>query len=771
MNAQLQSIWAKSPQKNKATGETLAAHTANVISRLHDFSKIYPDLHIITGQPEIWQFAFWSCVFHDFGKVATGFQKQLRQQGAVWGQRHEVLSLAFVQWAIPGINDEWLSWINAGIVTHHKNFDQIKSNYPFLGSADPESIELLVKDVPIWVPSKLAEWLASDVPKWQNRWHFAGQILTPEFDCKQDFFESAVERIRRGLLLVAKLRRKMENADPCSVERLSGIALRGIVTLSDHTGSAHIRPKQIDSVEPASFCAVLIPNGSSYPHQIQCASAKGHTILKAPTGSGKTEASLLWLNSEKYYSGNTGRMLYVLPYQASLNAMYLRLSRLFQGNITLQHSRALQSLFKMLLDKGYSPNEAAKVAKQERALARLYHFGVRVLTPYQLLRAAFQLKGFEALLTDCTDAHIIFDEIHAYEPQRLGMLLGLIEFLAKNWRVHFFVMSATLPGLLQKHINKILPDLNEVIAGEEIFKKFIRHKLHTIPETIDSLEIIEKIVDAARQGMAVLVVCNTVKKATEVFHRVKAAQTEAAVSMGLLHGRFNSRDRLRKERELSEVMGTNKRDRNSKSGMILIATQVVEVSLDIDFDILFTELAPLESLVQRFGRINRGRKQTTCPVHVLTEPRDGQFIYEDQIIERVLALLPELDGQLIDESMISNWLDRIYEGKLGEDLEKQMIASKDEFLAVCINQLIALDSNDDLVEKFEAMFDGTEVLPVQFLEEYERLNKQDALLAGDMFVPISYHQLRKLKREGKIEKRDYINIANAAYSSDFGLEL
>ena len=121
---------------------------------------------------------------------------------------------------------------------------------------------------------------------------------------------------------------------------------------------------------------------------------------------------------------------------------------------------------------------------------------------------------------------------------------------------------------------------------------------------------IQSILDASGEG-SVLVCCNTVRRAQRVYEKLKESHPELQVE--LLHGRFNSVDRLEKEKRLLDQMST--KCRPNARGNVLVATQVVEVSLDVDFDTIFTEPAPLDALLQRFGRINRGLRYELRDVH------------------------------------------------------------------------------------------------------------------------------------------------------------
>jgi CRISPR-associated endonuclease/helicase Cas3 len=122
----LNDIWAKSAEKG--TGgqpESLAQHTWAVLERLTDLIRLRPDLPQTLGVPRLWQILFWAAFLHDFGKAAGGFQILLRG-GERWPHRHEVLSLAFLDWIANGLTPDEQSWVAAAIVSHHKDAAEIR---------------------------------------------------------------------------------------------------------------------------------------------------------------------------------------------------------------------------------------------------------------------------------------------------------------------------------------------------------------------------------------------------------------------------------------------------------------------------------------------------------------------------------------------------------------------------------------------------------------------------------------------------------------------
>lgn len=744
-------IRAKSGRADGSKGEGLLGHTAAVVARLADFHRCFPALAEQVETPRLWHWAFWACVLHDFGKAARGFQAQLQVGAKPWGQRHEVLSLAFTEWALPDDLDGDRPWVAAGIASHHRDIAQVTKLYS--GADDPEDDDVvrLVADVDDPIVDALATWLANDPRAWANRFAFPGVEVhpCPPANPIADFRSHAVRRIHQALKRYRQLTRSLEGRRASSRENLAAIALRGLVILADHTASGHVRPAQaaITGVEAAVQALGLGPLDSLYRHQQNAAGCSGHSLLVAPTGSGKTEAAILWTARQKEAEPSRGRFFYVLPYQASLNAMHARLAKHFPNAVALQHSRALQALYRSLMEtKEYTPEKAEAVARRQQSLARLHHHPLRVLTPYQLLRGAFRLKGYEALLTDAASGMFVFDEVHAYEAKRLGMILGMIDYLRRQMGGVFLVMSATFPTVLRQALREALEDVSDITAGD-LYRQFARHTLRIVDGEMSDPQVLERIAEHAQSGESVLVVCNTVAGASAA--RAALSERLSGSTVELLHSRFNARDRFRKEQKLLTRMGTRQRSRGSDP-VVLVATQVVEVSLDIDFDVLFTEPAPLESVIQRFGRVNRGRRCPSRDVYVLSGPLDGQRVYEAEYVTSAFRILSRHRDEIMDEAQVGPWLDEVYEGPGGTAWLRTVAHARDEFAEACLASLRAFQSNPELSEMFDRMFDGTEALPSCLLDEYQRLIQDDPLKASELLVPMAWWQVGQLRRQSKV---------------------
>jgi CRISPR-associated endonuclease/helicase Cas3 len=271
----------------------------------------------------------------------------------------------------------------------------------------------------------------------------------------------------------------------------------------------------------------------------------------------------------------------------------------------------------------------------------------------------------------------------------------------------------------------------------------------------------------------VLVCCNTVKRAQEAWQGI-TQRLQGGSKVVLLHSRLIGRDRLEREQVVREACDVTSKQRKA---VVLVATQVVEVSLNIDLDTIYTDPAPLEALIQRFGRINRRRQKDarSTPVHVFRQPDDGQHIYAPALVQATLRILNEQNGAEIDESQVNTWLDRIYQGEVAAEWKRLYTGAATDFQPI-IDSLVAFNADESLEEQFYAAFDSVEVLPACFQAEYEQYMHEDRFLeAAQLFVSISNRQFAQLRRSRNIRPgpapNDRINVALARYHSELGLIL
>ena len=770
----LNDVWAKSAELGEGgQPETLAQHTWYVLSRLAEFIQLRPNLPMQLDVPRLWHILFWSAFLHDFGKAAAGFQTQLRPDGKRWGHRHEVFSLAFVDWLIDDLSPEEQQWLVASIVSHHRDFEEIQRIYPTPDWDDNDPLKPQLTSLSEETLDGLWHWLSECGAPWRDELGLADfGISIPQLQERSVATESVqqhgVERIRHWLRVYRRLNRDIEDRNaPHAV--VQGITVRGYIINADHSASAHAGPIPLAQFNADTILASrnLSPEGL-FGHQSKAQEVDGSVLLVAPTGSGKTEAALLWAAHQSSIIGRLPRLFYTLPYQASMNAMQGRLEEIFP-HVGLQHGRGLLALYRLLLEKDYHPRAAARTAKWARNLSQLNYPPVRVFSPYQMLKGMYRLKGYEALLTDYHNAAFIFDEIHAYEVRRLAMILKTIEYLRVNFNARFFIMSATFPKLIQEWLSEALDDSTKIEADSALFQKFTRHRLILHDGELLNESGLTNVVNDAKAGKSVLVVCNLVDHAQEAYNRIRAQLNEVNIRTELLHGRFNMRDRSAKEILIRDATGATSEKRQP---IVLVATQAVEVSLDIDLDTIYTEPAPLEALIQRFGRINRRRKQKDLAlVHVFRQPDDGQKIYDPELVQRTLSILEREHEHPIDEGSIGTWLDEIYGGEVEARWREEYKNAAADFDRTCVRTMRPFAADEGLEEMFYKAFDGLDVLPVSLYDEYKILSEEEPIRAGELLVPISWGRFHALRNGGQVlprnERESY--RVTAEYNSEVGL--
>ncbi len=338
------------------------------------------------------------------------------------------------------------------------------------------------------------------------------------------------------------------------------------------------------------------------PFQYNVGNHKRSAFLEAPTGSGKTNAAIVWaLNNRK----GGERIFYLLPYQASIEAMADTLEQLFsKENVAVLQVRALDYAFRDHFEATGEYESAVEKARTETELNRLAHKPIKVATPFQLLKWLFGVPRFEFGISEMVGGLFIFDEIHAYDAHLVALIAEMVRLL-KQLGGRFLFMSATFPPFLKELLQEAL---NEEVAtfglkgdeSDEWTQRFLHQVRHILRWHDKPLEeaMLPAIVESIQQGKKVLIVDNRVAQAQEIYRQLR----EQLCGVHLLHSRFTRRDRVAKEQTIIDAL---KGKRDDVIVRALVATQVVEVSLDASFDTIFTEVAPADDLLQRFGRVNR----------------------------------------------------------------------------------------------------------------------------------------------------------------------
>lgn len=667
-----------------------------------------------------WRVLYVVVVMHDVGKAHADFQALLRGLKNNWHrQRHELFSLKFVDGLqLPEAQKELVAFAVAG---HHKQLGEldsfIRKNYKLeetdgcWGDWEEEKTDFEQECRKIDIG-----YITALLSRYAIEWN----------DVRKGFdIGIAIRRLKRT----------------CPVAENDGfwekLLLVGALKQCDHLASAGIR--KIGGLQVKDFDFLL--GYSLYEHQRKAAGAVGNVILTAPTGAGKTETALLWLRKQFGVKGQ-GRVFYVLPYTASINAMYERLNRDFGGEerkVGMLHGKLSQYLEYRMAEEDSFPEEAEK--KQLLEDFKSLVTPLKVVTPFQLLKSLFGLKGFEKGMFEWCGCYLIFDEIHAYDPKVFAQIIVLLKFMLQCMKASVHIMTATLPRFMRCELEKVVGSHTEICASADLYEQFGRHRVKVKPgKLVDSLEEIQQRLE---QGQKVLVVCNTVIMAQQVYQTLKAERRV------LLHGAFTGRDRYRHERELQQERID-----------LLVGTQAIEVSLDIDYDCIYTEPAPLDALIQRFGRVNRKREKGICDCMVFEERNEvDRFIYRnEQVIARTLEILKQMTGKqegIVREVFWQEAMDYVYpdwEEKDKEDYEQTVRLLE----YTVFHELTPLDYSERREEEFKEQFTGVQVLPVVLRSEYQKLLEEHQFVkAESLLVNLNERRFMSLRKNQQIVKERF----------------
>lgn len=546
-------------------------------------------------------------LLHDIGKVSPLFQRTLKhgyihQPGFVF--RHEIASLLFLS-LIP--EAERPAIIDM-IVAHHKSMLNDISERGILDLDD--NMDCFTRHAykfEDWSPTALA-------------------ILN---ECGIETHSISREEAESNYKFVIEY---------CENRTLDFSKWKGLLMAADHYASA------LEEKTETSLDKLFIQPDLSFYNRVHhlyplsyvnTNDERKHTLVTAPTGAGKTDFLLRRCK---------GRVFYTLPFQASINAMYDRIKSDLYGTdaqISLLHAASSLKI------RGKNIEESILQ----------HHLGasVKILTPHQMASIVFGIKGFESMLLDLEGCDVILDEIHTYASETQAIVLKIIEILKSiGCRIH--VGTATMPTILYNKILELLGGISEVYEislSDNILQTFNRHIIHKVADFDNCKEIVD---NAVMDNKKVLIVCNQVKRAQKLYDSICDVYPDT--DRMLIHSRFKRSDRSRLEQSLKDNFNA------STEACVVVSTQVVEVSLDISFDVMITECAPIDAMIQRFGRINRKRTDETIgiykDIYVIQPPKEKNdaLPYDIDILQKSFDVLP--NDKLLQETSLQTMIDTVY---------------------------------------------------------------------------------------------------------------
>lgn len=594
--------------------------------------------------------------------------------------------------------------------------------------------------------------------------------LIESFLTELDFQQDDYSIMRRKLTKVKKIFQTNLN----DKQKQYAVLLKGLLHKCDYSASANIPCEKkndflLESIEDWR-------SGKFQYNTLQefCIANRNENIMvTAPTGMGKTEAGLLWCGDNKCF--------FVLPLKTAINAMYGRIKELakdveaddvYKSRVALVHSDMKSYYLKDANDKDTDYDF------DYEELSRQFCLPVTVCTPDQIFDFVLKYPGYEYKLAISSYSKFIIDEIQMYSPDILAAIIYAIKMIhIMGGKVA--VLTATLPPFVKEELLKIFGD--DVQLADFSSEGILRHNVKVFDDKLETDDVIEIVNETNSDTVKkYLVVCNTVKTANRIYRELSESNID--VEINLFHANFIKKDRMKKEKEI--MVASEKELNEMNKPEIWISTSVVEASLDIDFDILITELSDLFSLFQRFGRTNRkGKKDfSDYNCYVFTELQDRADSFIDKDIHNLSKdAIVTVDGVLTEQeknSLIEKYLsvEKVQDTDYYKDYCKFFKNYEDEYdyLNSSNDSLRNIDRVDAIPkcvydENVDMINENLEKINSKDVDRDSRMNATEEILK--LTVSISMFRCRKHDSGISVDmKYRRIPVIDCNYSFDSGLD-
>ncbi|WP_297130136.1 CRISPR-associated helicase Cas3' [Terrisporobacter sp.] len=642
-----------------------------------------------------------ACIYHDIGKINKQFQKRIKKGRKVKFDdnneiSHNVLSLFFIKEDKFESEEDYFRVANA-VVNHH---DYCKTSKVI------DEKETLIRS------------------------------LLDEFEYEEDgcFINSEIAEISHDI---------------------DSIKIKGYLHKCDYSASsgniAEYKNDFLEEVLENVLTTWKSSNKNANWNDLQkfCIENKDENIIAiAQTGMGKTEAGLLWMGNNKGF--------FILPIRTAINAIYDRTKKYIldyykdtsdeelNHKLGLLHSSSLEYLLSKkdgensyleTIEDDIGNKENQEIIKYDNEAKQL-SLPINISTIDQLFDFVYKYPAYELKLTTLAYSKVVIDEIQMYGPDLLAYLIyGLEKIVEQGGKVA--ILTATLPPFVKDLLCK---NIDFKMNENGFVDNSIRHNLKTIDAKISSDDICNKYSENEKKSISnkILVVCNSITEAQNLYKDIK--DKIGNENLHMLHAKFIKCERLEKESQIIDFGKTYKKDSEEldKQSGIWISTSIVEASLDIDFDYLFTELQDLNSLFQRLGRCNRKGKKDSS--------ENNCFVYT-QIDERsfINGEKGYIDKDIFDLSKeaICSW-----DGQISEKQKMDLI---DEYLTM------EKIKNSSYIKEYKKVYDYIkELTPDTFKENEVKLRN---ILSKDIIPSHIYH-----KYNGEIKQLE-LQLSNPELNS------
>jgi len=739
----------------KSNGETIMEHTENLISNLKNFFIIYSEINVDK------KLLLLACIYHDLGKINKKFQSKLSGKKQNGELPHGLLSTSFIDsksLSENGFDKSDIKILSYSVALHHERDISEIEEEDFSSEIELMNIE--------------ADYFLKYLEKLQNI-YFDYVNKNIEENLKYSIFKIENEKVKLKKLSKKyyKLNGRIYSQDFILSEKETFetfqkyVMLKGLLNKIDYAASSYIPVEEKnDFLEEKmdDFLKNVLKkdnpkNDWNELQKFMIHNQNENVVVVAQTGYGKTEAGLLWIGNNKGF--------FTLPLRVAINSIFNRVKNQIVIEKLENRIGLLHSDFREIYIEDIKKKEKNNLEKMDNDELFMYmdktkqlSLPLTVCTIDQLFDFVFRAPGFELKVATLSYSKVVIDEIQMYSTDLLAYLIYGLKYIT-DFGGKFAIMTATLPGIITDLLKK---EEIKFVTTEPFINDKKRHNLKVLKEVINA-----KFIKENYKENKILVVCNTVKKSKQIYEDLKNLEIECK-ELNLLHSRFIKKDRAEKEREISEFANPKRFKKNVKKERelknicengICIGTQVVEASLDLDFDILITELSDLNGLFQRMGRCYRNREildeKYNC--YVFTEECSGikssKAVIDKEIHQKSKEALINIDGLLTEKEKLE-LIDKVYSTESLKDTEYYGKLVKNIYALK--NYIVEYEKTKSEVQKIFRNIASRDIIPkIIYQENKEEIEKNIEILQKK--TKGLNEKERKNLRSEKIEARREIN--------------
>ncbi|MGO1372148.1 MAG: CRISPR-associated helicase Cas3' [Senegalia sp. (in: firmicutes)] len=641
---------------------------------------------------------------HDFGKYTTHFQKRLYNKA----YRNVLADHSYISAVFGGYvatnklgEDSYLPLvIYSVIVHHHGNLKDIKNKLP-KNKKDIRNLEIEIEDINKQLDDmqENKEFILKDMKKIN---------LEKEFS---DFLN--YRPIEKTLFHLRKLYSSMSNEELFYKHQLIYSALIDGDKIS-------ASKTQLNDVSNINYDDLLDLYNEKFPkvegfssirrevfESIQKNIEKNYNerlfSITAPTGTGKTLAGFYSARKLSEYHGNR-KIIYALPFTSIIDQNYNEIYKLYE-NLNDFHENSSEYLIKhhSLTEYDYKSKDNNYDLDQSKLLTESWHSSIIITTFVQFFESI--LGGRNKMLKklhSIKGSIIILDELQSIDIKYWRLIDYLLKKIAIELDCRVITMTATKPVILQESI-ELLDNY------EKYFKMLNRVELEYNDYQVTLKEFTEDFMDDLEEDKSYLIICNTIGQSLKIYKEIKDLDREVI---------YLSTNIIPKERKLR--IDTIKKSMKYKP--IVISTQVVEAGVDLDFDYVIRDLAPLDSIIQAAGRCNRNNMSEgkVKVVKMINEKEElfGKYIYGSILLNITRDILQD---KTIKESdflkLIENYFKEVYQKKNTDDIFSEYKSAMDALDFETIIGFSVIANRPNYIDVFFQIDEES----VELLERYKEI--------------------------------------------------